>query len=118
MTERESESSDLWVFSHFLHLLCSLWDRNRNHIGAGQRRVPGCYWVNNLTHTQTDRQKHTHTKTYTHKQVSKRNGLITIYTNKMLSNEWTKQKMMQLFQKAFFFANKPKKQSYINNPAQ
>lgn len=39
------------VFSHFSHLLFSFWNWNRNSVGAGQSRVPGRYWVNNLTET-------------------------------------------------------------------
>lgn len=61
MYEREKKASNLRVFGHLLHLLCSLWDGNRNSIGAGQSCVSGRNRVNNLTHTD----KHIQTETDT-----------------------------------------------------
>lgn len=51
----KTSSTDLWVFGHFLHLLFSLGDRNRNGVGAGQSSVSGSYGVDDLSHTNTDR---------------------------------------------------------------
>lgn len=52
--ESKKETDNLWVFCYFLHPLCSSRDRHRNHIRAGQRCVPGSYWIDDLF-TYTDK---------------------------------------------------------------
>lgn len=51
-TYNAQRTADLGMFGHFFHLLFGFWDRNRNHVGAGQSREPGSHGVDHLIQNQ------------------------------------------------------------------